>query len=108
MGKSESSVKMGDADKFRVVIAGGGLAGLTLANSLEVCTTSVFSAQCKQCLANMPCSLSKQVSIMSCWNGVTLLRPMSAPRLPFTPTALGSVHHQHGTIHRELVLTIRF
>ncbi|KAK4134625.1 FAD/NAD(P)-binding domain-containing protein [Trichocladium antarcticum] len=35
-----------------------------------------------------PTPSSKQVSIMSCWNGATLLRPMSAPRLPFTPTAL--------------------
>ncbi len=40
--KSRQECMMSKTDRFRVIIVGGGVAGLTLANALEVCS-SCFS-----------------------------------------------------------------
>ncbi len=42
---------MSENDRFRVVIVGGGVAGLSLANALEVCSTSFFIS-CRYAIAH--------------------------------------------------------
>ncbi len=78
---------MGDADssRFRVVIAGGGVAGLTLANALEVRRAALTPPSGK---AQDLTPDSKPVSTMSCWNAVTRSLLKSAPPLAYFPAPL--------------------
>ena len=78
---------MSENDRFRVVIVGGGVAGLSLANALEVCSTSFFiSCNVTPLLTTRNvCHFSKRMSTMFCWSAAARWLPKSAHPLACSP-----------------------